>query len=338
MSGAKNPKAIANWWKHRQDLGPFLQRLGFTKPYGPSQSTLYLVLGLVPIETLEAKLNQWSEENLADIPPVNGELEGVAIDGKTLRGSRKQGANHAHLLSAFSHRLGLTLSQLAVDDKTNEIGVMPDLLVDLIIEGRVFTMDALLTQREVAQTIVDDQGDYVMVVKDNQPTLRADIELLFTEPGAEDFIDDCDTTVNKGHGRLEVRTLQTSSTLNDYLDWPGVQQVFRLDRKTTLLKTGEIRTETVYGLTSLSAQRADAAQLQELTRGQWGIENRSHWVRDVTFGEDHSQVRTGHLPQVMAALRNCVIALLRLLHFRFIPDAFDRFAARSSEALAAIGC
>jgi predicted transposase YbfD/YdcC len=337
MSGCKNPRAIANWWKNRQDLGPFLQRLGFTRPYGPSKSTLYLVLRQVSVELLEAKLQQWAEENLAALPPAAGELEGEAI-GKTLRGSKKQGAENVHLLSVFSHRLGMTLHQLAVADKTNEIGAMSDLLIELVIEGRVFTMDALLTQRSVAQTIVDSQGDYVMLVKDNHPTLRADIEFVFAEPQEAALIQDTATTVDKAHGRLEVRTLQTSTTLNDYLDWPGLQQVFRLDRKRTEVNTGQVLTQTVFVLTSLSAQRAVAAQLLALTRGQWSIENRSHWVRDVTFGEDHSQVRAGHLPQVMAALRNCVISLLRLLGFRFIPDAFDHFAARSLEALAAIGC
>ena len=339
MSGAKNPRAIANWWKNRKDMGPLLQRLGFTRSYGPSKSTLYRVLSLVPSELLEAKLQQWAEENLDHVPAASGELEGIAMDGKTLRGSRKQGAEATHMLSALSHRLGLTLGQLAVDDKTNEIGAAPDLLADLILEGRIFTMDAQLTQRQIAQTIIDHQGDYVMIVKDNQPALRADIELLFVDPDAATFfVEDRHVMTNKGHGRLEVRTLQSSSALNDYLDWPGVQQVFRLDRKRIILKSGEVQTETVYGITSLSAQRAGAASLQRLVRGHWSIENRSHWVRDVTFGEDHSQVRNGQLPQVMAALRNCVIGLLRLHHFRWIPDAFDYFAAHPFEALASLGC
>lgn len=339
MSGAKNPRAIANWWKVRKDMGPLLQRLGFTRSYGPSKSTLYRVLSLVPIEFLEAKLQQWAEENLSHVPAASGELEGIAVDGKTLRGSRKQGAKATHMLSALSHRLGLTLGQLAVDDESNEIGAAPDLLADLILEGRIFTMDAQLTQRQIAQTIIDHQGDYVMIVKDNQPTLRADIELLFADPDAAAFfIEDRHVMTNKGHGRLEVRILQSSSALNDYLDWPGVQQVFRLDRKRIILKSGEVQTETVYGITSLSAQRAGAASLQRLVRGHWSIENRSHWVRDVTFGEDHSQVRNGQLPQVMAALRNCVIGLLRLRHFRWIPDAFDYFAAHPFEALASLGC
>ncbi len=338
MSGAKTPKAIANWWKNRHDLGPFLERLGFTKSYGPSKSTLYRILAIVPIEMLEKALQRWAEDNMADSPPADDELEGIAIDGKSLRGSRKQGAENAHLLSAFSHRIGLTLKQLGVEDKTNEIGAMPDLLAGLLVEGRVFTMDALHTQRDTAQTIVHGGGDYVMIAKDNQPTLRAEIERLFVEPNVEALVVDSDTTVNDGHGRLEMRSLQPRSISNDFLDWPGVRQVFRLDRETTILKQGKVRRETVCGLTSLSNQSADAAGLQRLVRGQWSIENRSHWVRDVTFGEDASQVRNGSLPEAMAALRNLVIGLLRSLDFRIIPDAFDYFAARPFEALVAVGC
>ncbi|MBU0490388.1 MAG: ISAs1 family transposase [Chloroflexi bacterium] len=337
LGGAKNPRAMAQWWRHRRDLGAFLERLGFTREYGPSQATLYRILALIPIAQLEAILQQWAEDNLAQLPPAAAELEPVALDGKTLRGSRRQGAVDTHLLSAFSHRLGLTLCQLAVPDATNEIGALPDLLATVVIAGRVFTMDALLTQRSAAQTIVDEQGDYVMYAKDNQPTLHDDIAQLFAAADPE-FITDAATTVDKGHGRLERRTLQTSTALQDYLDWPGHQQVFRLDRYTRILKTGARQMETVYGLTSLAPQRAGAADLLALTRGQWGIENRSHWVRDVTLGEDLSQVRQGRLPQVMAALRNAVIAVIRLLGFRFIPDALGYFAARPSEALAVIGC
>jgi predicted transposase YbfD/YdcC len=299
---------------------------------------MYRVLAKVPIGMLEAVLHYWAEENMVGLPPANEEVEGVALDGKALRGSQRQGASDAHLLSAFSHRLGLTLKQLGVDDKTNEIGAMPELLVDLVVEGRIFTMDALHTQRETAQTIVDGGGDYVMIAKGNQPTLQNEIEALFARPDAESLIDDCDTTVDRGHGRIEVRVLYTSSALHDTLDWPGQQQVFCVERQATIVKTDEVRTETVYGVTSLATSETNAARLQELVRGQWGIENRSHYVRDVTFGEDQSQVRKGCLPQVMAALRNVVIGLLRLMGFRFIPEAFDRFAARSFEALAAIGC
>lgn len=339
LAGAKNPKAIANWVKHRPDPEAFLRRLGFPKGYGPSKSTLYRVLSLLPPEALETQLGQWAADLLAQLgPPEDGQPDGIALDGKTLRGSRQQGARFTHLLSALSQRLGLTLNQVAVDDKTNEIGAVDDLLVDLLIAGRVFTMDALHTQRDTAQTIVAHQADYVMLVKPNQPQLYDDIATLFTDPQAKAFLEDQAGTVEKGHGRLEIRTLQTSTALNDYLEWPGVQQVFRLDRQVTLLKAGRERAETVYGLTSLSPQRAGAIQLLQFVRGQWSIENRSHWVRDVTFGEDRSQVRAGRLPHILAAMRNCVIGLARLLHFRFLPDAFEFFAARPLDALTAIGC
>jgi predicted transposase YbfD/YdcC len=339
MGGAKTPKAMANWWRNREGLGPFLERLGFSQGYGPSKSTLYRVLSWVCIQEFEGKVSQWLEENWGHLLQSKaGELEGVAMDGKTVRGSRRRGASNTHLLAALSHRLGLIISQLGIDDKTNEIGAMPDFLIGLVIEGRIFTMDALLTQREIAQTILDRGGDYVMIVKENQPQLYADLAELFAEPGVAPFIADQATSLNKGHGRIEQRRLRTSLDLADFSDWPGLQQAFILERKAVVLKTGELRQETVYGITSLSVQRAQASQLLSLTRGHWSIENRAHWVRDVTFGEDASQVRKGSLPQMMAALRNCVINLFRLHHFRYIPDGFDFFAARPFDALTAIGC
>lgn len=119
---------------------------------------------------------------LRAIPPAAGEVEGIALDGKTLRGSRKQGAPAVHLLSAVSHRLGLTLGQQAVGDKTNEIPLAPVLLRSLLLEGRVVTMDALLTQREVAQAVLDGGGDDVMVAKENQPRLQQEIATVFASP------------------------------------------------------------------------------------------------------------------------------------------------------------
>jgi predicted transposase YbfD/YdcC len=339
MCGAKTPKAIAEWWRNRRELGPFLERLGFTRTYGPSKSTLYRVLSPTCVEELEVQLSRWAEENWGLVGRVDeAELEGVAMDGKTARGSRKRGAQKTHLLAAVSHRLGLVLFQMSIEDKTNEIGAMPEFLAGLILEGRVFTADALLTQREVAQTIVDGGGDYVMIVKENQPQLYADLVELFAEPGAEPFIADEVTTLNKGHGRIERRCLRTSLDLANVSDWPGLQQAFCLRRQTLILKTGQPRQQTVYGITSLSSQRAVAKQLLSLVRGHWTIENKAHWIRDVAFGEDASQVRNGNLPHVMAALRNCVITLFRLHAIQHISEGFDFFAAHPFDALAAIGC
>lgn len=119
-------------------------------------------------------------------------------------------------------------------------------------------------------------------------------------------------TIDKAHGRLEIRSVQTSTELNTYLDFPHVGQVFRIERTVTHCKSGRTHTETVYGLTSLSPRQADARRIGELARGHWEIENRLHWVRDVTYDEDRSQVRTGAGPRALTSLRNFAISCLRL--------------------------
>lgn len=261
----------------------------------------------------------------------------LAIDGKTLRGSRAQGMPLAHLLSAVSHRLGLTLGQVAVDEKTNEITAIHTLLAGLLLEGWVVTMDALLTQQTIAQAILDAGGDYILLVKENHPTLQEDIVTPFADPALLAGTSTTATTQNRGHGRVERRTLTLTSALADYLTWPGQQQVFQVARSRTSRRTGEVARKTVYGITSLSATRADAAVLLDRVRNHWVIENRSHYVRDVTFAEDHSQVRTGSIPQVMAAFRNTAIALLRTSGEPNIAAACRRLAAHPWQALALLG-
>jgi len=197
-------------------------------------------------------------------------------------------------------------------------------------------MDALLTQRHVAQTIVDKGGDYVMIVKDNQPQLRADIELVFTLPPMGDRQDTA-RTVALGHGRIAQRNLTTSEALVGDSDWPGLAQGFELGRHVMFPKTGKERVEVVYGVTSLRPERATPERLLALVRGQWQIENQSHWVRDVTFDEDRSQVRCGNIPHVMAALRNTTVGLLRWAGHTNIAAACRRLAAQPVQALALIG-
>jgi hypothetical protein len=140
-----------------------------------------------------------------------------------------------------------------------------------------------------------------------------------------------------GHGRIEQRGLQTSNVWRGHSDWPGLAQVFRLERQVSIKKTGEVREEVVAGVTSLGPERADAARLLALVSGQWQIENYSHWVRDVTWDEDRSQVRCGNIPQVMAALRNTVIGLMRWAGHTNIAAACRRFAAQPRAALHLIG-
>lgn len=300
-------------------------------------ATLHTVLRRVDREALEAKLGAWAEALLGAAPGPAEVEDALAIDGKTLRGSQKQGAPGAHLLSALAHRVGLTLAQQAVDDKTNEIPVALALLHHIVLEGRIVTRDALLTQRHLAQHIVAARGDYGMVVKENQPQLLDDIQTVFALAPMAGERRTAAATVDLGHGRIEQRWLQTSTILAGDSDWPGLAQVFRLERQVILKKTGEVREEVVAGVTSLEPERADAAQLLALVRGHWYIENRSHWVRDVTFAEDRSQGRCGKIPQVMAALRNTVVGLMRWAGHTNIAAACRRFAAQPQAALHLIG-
>jgi predicted transposase YbfD/YdcC len=233
-----------------------------------------------------------------------------------------------------SHRLGLTLTHEPVGEKTNEIKAVQTVLRRLLLEGRVVTVDALLTQREVATTIRQAGGHYVMIVKGNHPQLQADLAELFAEPPAPDERHSTATAHEVGHGRIERRELTTSDALVGYCDWPDLSQVFRLRRTRTRKATGQQRTETVYGMTDLPPAAADAAVLLGLSRGHWRIENQSHWVRDVTFDEDRSQVRCGNLPKVLAALRTTAIGLLRAWGHLNIAAATQRLAARPWDCLA----
>lgn len=335
MCGYRSQSAIAEWGTNYGR--EWLARLGIKRRRGPSQSTLHRIFKGIDCEQLEQVVGRWAELVRGIRPPRSAALEAVAVDGKTLCGSQRQGAEDAHLLSALSHRLGVVMAQVAVEDRTNEIGQVDELLASLVLEGRVITADSLLTQRGVAQRIIDGGGDYVLAVKENQPCLREEIALVFAEAKLlQDTITEA-RAVDQHGGRIEERRLRASTALAGYTDWPGHQQVLEVERIITNKGTGETRREVAYAITSLSKERATARQLLKLWRGHWHIENKLHHVRDVTFDEDRSQVRVGRIPQVMAALRNVAISLLRLCGAENIAAATRRYAARPASALAAVG-
>jgi len=334
LCGYRSYSAIAEWGRnYGTDIA---QALGFTHNT-PCASTLHTIFRCLDREAFEAKVGAWAERVVVTAPAAPEAPEiAMAVDGKTLRGSKKQGAPGMHLLSVLAHRVGLTLTQQAVAAKTNEIKAVETVFGQIVLTGRIVTMDALLTQRQVAQTIVEAGGDYVMIVKENQPQLKADIELVFTLPPVGDR-QESTRTVDVGHGRIETRNLTTSEALGGYSDWPGLAQVFEVGRHVITKKTEKERVEVVYGVTSLSPERATPNRLLELVRGHWGIENKSHWVRDVTFDEDRSQVRCGNIPHIRAALRNTAIGLLRWAGHTNIAAACRRLAAQPAQALALIG-
>jgi hypothetical protein len=213
LCGARSYSAIAEWGRHD---GAHIARTPGFRHIPPCAATLHLIFRRLDCAGFEAQLGAWVESIVASTPPDIGRRQAsepaVALDGKTLRGSRQQGAPGGHLLSALAHQVGVTLAHQAVADKTNEITAVEMVLSQLVLTGRVVTMDALLTQTAVAQTIVEAGGDDVMVVKANPPQLRADIELLFAEPPVGDSQETADT-IDLGHGRIEQRRFTTSQAL-----------------------------------------------------------------------------------------------------------------------------
>lgn len=335
LAGARGQSGIADWAKNYGE--PWRTRLGFTHAKGPSQSTIQRVFAHLPVERLEMQLAQWTQQvvaALATTAETTDALDGVAMDGKTLRMSARCGAADAHLLSIFSHRFGLVLGQVAVREKANEITASDDALATLLLTGVVITGDAMFTQRAIAQTILDADNDYLLVVKENQPMLHDEISVLFADPDAA-VVEA--TSVTRHNPRIERRRLRASTELVGYSDWPGLGQVLCMERQVTERRTGETSEERAYAVTSLPPQRATPAQLLRLWREHWQIENKLHWVRDVTFGEDGSTVRVGRGPQVLAALRNLAIGLLRLGGATNIAAACRRHQAQPALALAVVG-
>ena len=310
LGGQRTGRAIGQWVDdHTVEL---MERLPVPHKPLPSPSTLRRALRAIDVAGLEARLAQFTQTLEHPPPAATAPWQGQAVDGKAVRGAQAHGAK-VHLVSLVDHGSGLVRQQVRVRDKSNEITAVPALLDGRDLQGTVTTMDALLTQRVLAQQIRDQHGHYLMLVKENQPALYGAIDLVFQvpPPPAVEYHLDHVTTIDKGHGRLETRTLERTCALNGYVDWPEVGQVLRRTCQRIILKTGVVSEEVTYGVTSLAWHEADAAMVEALWRGRWGIENKVHYVRDVTFGEDAGQIHVGQAPQALAALRNGLLTLLR---------------------------
>src|SRR5437588_5026621 len=246
-------------------------------------------------------------------------LDLVAIDGKTSRRSHDHSADKAplHLVSAFATTSRLVLGQEAVADKTNETTAIPVLIEQLAVndglKGALVSIDAIATNSAIATTIRDAQADYLLAVKANQPTLRSEIETFFADAPPENL--ESATDVDKGHGRIEQRTV----TVARDVDWLGGDRRFpgelRLPDVATIIRVASraelkdrCRYETRYYISSAALSATRAA---EAIRGHWAIENSLHWVLDVTFGDDQSRLRTGHGAKNMAIVRHFAINLVR---------------------------
>jgi predicted transposase YbfD/YdcC len=267
----------------------------------------------------------------------------VAVDGKAQRGRLlfQEGGCPGQALTAFCHDQGVVLAQEpiehGVDKSEAELTVAPALLARVAWPGRVLTGDALFCQRHLCRQVLEAGGDDVLLVKENQPTLYEDIRLLFDPPadmGALPLVDRREVrTCDHGHGRQdEVRHLVASTDLTNYLDWPGVAQVFRLER--TWREHGATKQALHYGITSLQPAVGPPERLLALKRGHWAIENGLHRVKDVSLGEDQSLIHRGQGPAVMALLRDAAVSLLRRAGVRQISARLRSYGQHPAAAVA----
>lgn len=333
LAGEDRLYGISQWVRYRQtDLAEVLH---LEKLRAPCVNTYRTILGqIIDIEEFEQVVREFFAAQ-----PHAGQSIVIALDGKTLRGTISAGQTQGrHLLAAYLPAEGWVLFQVEVTNKENEISAAPRVLKSLDLRGKVVTGDAMFAQRELSLQIVELGGDYIWTVKDNQSTLRQDIELLFqpekTVKGFSQGTKDFRTaqTVEKGHGREERRVLTISAELKTYLDWPGVEQVFKLERYFKRTRDGHVTHEVAYGITSLTALEAGPQRLLELVRSHWGIENGLHYRRDETLREDWCQLKQGDAPRAMAAINNLIVGLVTRLGWKNLAAARRYFDAHPRKA------
>ena len=299
LAGARSFIAIAEW---ATDLTPLLRaKLGIGR-VPPCESTIRRVLQRVDPDVLDVAVSAW----LASRSPARTGRSVFALDGKTSRGARCSGGRAVHLFAAIDQGSGVVMGQCAVDVKTNEINAFGSLLDRFDITDAIITADALHTQRTHAEYLFGRGAHYILIVKGNQPSLHHQLRSV---PWKQ--VPAADTTSNKGHGRVETRTVKLVA-IPAGLAFPHAALAIQITRTRRPLGRNRASRETVYAVTDLTYDNTTAAELADAIRGHWAIENRLHWIRNVTFAEDHSQVRTGHGPQVMATFRNLAVSLHRL--------------------------
>lgn len=333
LAGQDRLYGISQWVRYRKE--PLAQVFHLKKLRAPCANTYRNILGrVIDIEEFEQVVHDFFASQ-----PNAGQSLVIALDGKTLRGTIAAGQTRGqHLLAAYLPAEGWVLFQVEVEGKENEITAAPRVLKCLDLRGKIVTGDAMFAQRELSLQIIEAGGDYVWVVKDNQSALRQDIELLFqpekTVKGFSQGTTDFRTaeTVEKRHGRLEHRTLTVSGELKGYLDWPGAEQVFKLERHFMRLVDRHMTHEVVYGITSVSAQEAHPRQLMQLIRSHWGIENGLHYRRDETLREDWCHLKRGQAPHAMAVLNNLIVGLTLRLGWTNLAAARRYFDAHPQEA------
>lgn len=273
--------------------------------------------GVAPAQTLRRVLRALDPKALAGafsswVASLQAKVSGViAIDGKTLRGTKKDksGAGALHLVSAYAHEAGLVLAARAVETKGNEITAIPQLLDLLAIEGAIVTIDAIGTQKTIARKVVDKDADYVLALKENQGSLYRDVADFFADPALASACPECRQT-DVGHGRIEEREARAADAAwlaERHPQWAGLRSIAAITATRTDKKTGQTSTETRFYISSLPP---DPTRILGACRSHWSIENNLHWQLDVTFREDECRTRKDHAATNLAMMRHATLNLL----------------------------
>jgi predicted transposase YbfD/YdcC len=333
LAGEDKPSGITEWIRLRCDA--FVTIFQCKHKRMPCLNIIRGILQVISLVELEKTFGDYLHKSYG-----GQQSQLVAIDGKTMRGTIPKGSTQGvHLLAAYLPEEGVVLKQVEVGSKENEISAVPQLIEALDLKNRVVCADAMQTQRQLSVDILAKGGHYLWFVKNNQPTLRADIEQFFKPPQRGGgwplpaLSRTTAETINSGHGRLERRVLTLMTDDEGFLDWPGVRQVFKLERHFTQQKTGEKSTEVVYGLTSCAPNMASAEDVLRWTRLYWGIENGLHYRRDVTLKEDATRISQPRLATVMATINNFVVGLSQKLGYDNLASARRVFNARIAAQL-----
>ena len=275
----------------------------------PSHDTISRLFAQLDPEQLQSCFLSWIK-TIASL--TSGEV--IAIDGKTVRHSYDKGKNQGaiHMVSAWAAQNRLVLGQVKVDEKSNEITAIPKLLEVLEIKGCIITIDAMGTQKEIAQAITEGEGDYILSLKGNQGNIHQDVQQLFDWARKSDFQNiahEVYQTINKDHGRIEIRRYWLLESVEKLIDahlWSGLKRVGLIESERRL-KGKPPSIEQRYYLLSLDG---GVERFAQASRSHWGIENQLHWCLDVAFREDDSRIRSGHAPENMTLIRHIALNLL----------------------------
>jgi predicted transposase YbfD/YdcC len=329
VAGYRSYTAIAEWVADVPDQTALV--LGIAADRRPSEAMIRRLLQALDPDLLTAAIGAWlAGRATAEIPAGR---RAIAVDGKTLRGSRTTDTAADHVMAACDQATGVVLASTDVDGKTNEITRFAPLLDQISdLRDTVITADAMHCQREHVSYLAERGAHWILTVKGNQPSLRAQLAGLPWQA-----VPDATRHDDRGHGRREIRTCKIL-TISTGIDFPHAAQAIQIRRRRRRLdEPKRFTTETVYAITDLQVHQAKPVQLAAWIRGHWSIENKIHWVRDVTYDEDRSQIRTGTGAQVMAALRNAAIGVLRLAGVHNIAAANRYHARNSSRPLTLLG-